>query len=140
VATDEARIEFLEIPLGRRGGQNIAGIDIEMFEQRRKLVHECDVEIALGILDDLGGFSDLDRRSAVNAGFYHRAIHIGDDAQRSLVLARYDLGDGFEAMLLVAGIDALRRIADGEIRPAAQTRSALKQWHALLFDRAGIDG
>ncbi len=50
------------------------------------------------------------------------------------------LGDGLEAMLLVARIDALRRIADGEIGAAVQPRRAFQARHAILFDRAGIDG
>ncbi len=76
----------------------------------------------------------------MDAGLHDRAIDLGDDAQRFVVLARYDLGDGLEAVLLVARIDALRRIADGEIRPAAQPRGALKQRRAFLFDGARING
>ena len=139
MAADQPRIEFLEIPFGRRGGEHVAGIDVERSNKRRQLVHEGDIEVALGVLDHLGGLGHLDRRRAMDAGGDDRAVDVGDDAQRLLVLARHHFGDGFEAMVLVARIDALRRIADGEIGAAAQARRALENGHAILFHRAGID-
>ena len=41
---------------------------------------------------------------------------------------------------LVAGIDALGRIADGEIAASLQARTLLQHRHAFFLDRAGIDG
>ena len=68
VAADKSRLKRQEIPFGPRGGQHVAGVDAERMEDQRQLVHEGDVEIALGILDDLGGFCDLDRGRAMDAG------------------------------------------------------------------------
>ena len=51
----------------------------------------------------------------MNAGGDHRAVDRGDDIERLGILRRDDLGDGLEAVHLVAGIDALGRIADVEI-------------------------
>jgi hypothetical protein len=42
-------------------------------------------------------------------------------------------------MLLVAGIDALRRIADLEIRSRLQPRCLFENGNAVVFNRAGID-
>ena len=100
------------------GRQHVAGIDAEPMEDRGQLVHEGDVEIALRVLDHLGGFGDLDRRRAMDAGVDHRAVDVGDDVERRAHPARHHLDDGLEAVLLVAGIDALGRIADGEIASA----------------------
>jgi hypothetical protein len=52
VTADEPRGEFLKIPLGASRGQHVAGIDAETPEQGRKLVHESDVKITLGVFDD----------------------------------------------------------------------------------------
>ena len=115
-------VKWQEIPFGARGRQHVAGVDVEHVEDRRQLVHERDVEIALRVLDHLGGFRDLDRRRAMDAGRDHRAVDVGDDVERRCVLPRHHLGDGLEAMRLVAGIDALGRIADREIRARASGR------------------
>ena len=109
------------------------------MEDRRQLVHEGDVEIALGVLDHLGGLRHLDRRRAMDAGGDHRAVDVGDDVERPGILARDDLGDGLEAMQLVAGIDALGRIADGEIAAGDEAGTRRQHRHAVFLDRAGID-
>jgi hypothetical protein len=84
-------------------------------------------------------FHVKDNTGPVKAGDHHRAIDIGDDIHRSRILYGDDLGDGLEAMLLVAGIDALGRIAKIEIRPLLETGGALQDRHATLLDGARID-
>ena len=79
---------FWKFHLVRGRRQHVAGVDAELMEDRRQLVHEGDIEIALGILDDLGGLGDLDRGRAVNAGLDHRAVDVGDDIERARVLRR----------------------------------------------------
>ena len=115
VPADQPRLEIQEIPFGRRCREHVAGIDAELMKDGGQFVHEGDIEIALRVFDDLGGFGDLDRRRAVDAGLDHRTIDVGDDIERPRVLRRNHFDDGFEAVLLVARIDPLRRIADGEI-------------------------
>ena len=73
---------------------------------RRELVHEGDVEIALRVLDHLGGFGHLDR-GRLDAGGYDRAVDRGDDVGGGLVLAGQHLADGLEPVRSVARIDAL---------------------------------
>ena len=138
VAADQARLERQEIPFGRRGGQHVAGVDAELLEDRGQLVHERDVEIALRVLDHLGGLGDLDRRRAMDAGLDHRAVDVGDDVERARILRRHHLDDGLEAVRLVAGIDALGRIADGEIAPACRPgRAAPAPARSLLRSAPG---
>ena len=84
VAADQPRLKRHEIPFGPRRRQHVAGVDVERLEDQRQLVHERDVEIALGVLDDLGGFGDLDRGRAVDAGGDDRAVDVGDDVERRL--------------------------------------------------------
>ena len=140
VPADKPGLEIQEIPFGRRGGQHVAGVDAELMEDGGQFVHEGDVEIALRVFDDLGGLGDLDRGRAMDAGFHHRAIDLGDDIERARVLRRDDLGDRFEAVLLVARIDPLGRIADGEIAPARKARLSFQHRKTFFLDRARIDG
>ena len=56
-----------------------------------------------------------------------------------LVLSGNHLGDGLEAMRLVARIDALGRIADGEIAAGDEAGGPLEDRHAILFRGAGVD-
>ena len=129
-----------EIPFRRRRFQNVGGVDTETLENRREFVDEGDVEIALGVLDHFGGLGDFDRGGAVDPRRNHRSIDRGDDIERRGVLAGNDLPDRLEPMLLVAGIDALGRIADAEIGPGFQPRGALERRRAIFLRRAGIDG
>jgi hypothetical protein len=46
-----------------------------------EFVHQGDVEVALGVLDDLGGFGDLDGAGRVDAGGDHRGVGVGDDLE-----------------------------------------------------------
>ena len=108
VPADQARLEIQEIPFGRRRGQHIASVDAKLMKDGGQFVHECDIEIALRVLDDLGGLGDLDRRRAVDAGLDHRPIDIRHDIERSRVLRGNHFDDGLETVLLVARIDPLR--------------------------------
>ena len=88
VTADETRLVIAGNSIGRRGGEHVAGVDAELMKDRRQFVHERDVEIALGVLDHLGGFRDLDRRRAMNAGGDNRTVDVGDDVERPRVLGR----------------------------------------------------
>jgi hypothetical protein len=60
VPADKAGPEIEEIPFGPGGRQHRLGIDAHAVEDDRQLVDEGDVEIALGVLDHLGGFGHPD--------------------------------------------------------------------------------
>ena len=95
-----------KLPLGASGGQNVGRTDAHAVEDDRELVHQGDVQIALGVLDHLGGFGDLDARGAVDARVDDGAVGGGDALERRGVLARHDLHDALERVLGVAGVDA----------------------------------
>ena len=140
MSADEAGAEGQEVPFGASGLQNVDRVDVEGLKHFRQFVHERDVEIALGVLDNFGRFRDLDGRRAVHTGFHNRFIDGSDDIKGCGVLAGDDFGDGFKAVDLIARIDAFGRIAEREINAALQTGMALKNRHAILFRGAGIDG
>jgi len=56
------------------------------------------------------------------------------------VFAGDDLDDGFEPVLLVAGVDALRRVAELEIDPLPEARGRGETGPAEFAGQAGIDG
>jgi hypothetical protein len=93
------------------------------MEDRREFVHQRDVEVALGILDDLGGLGGLDARRLVDAGLDDRTIDRGDDVERAGILSGDDLVDDLKAMRAVAWIDPLRRIAEVRDAPRSARRS-----------------
>ena len=70
---------------------------------------------------------------------HRRTVDRRDDFERARVLPGHHLGDGLEAMLPVAGIDALGRIAEGEIASADEPGGAFEHRHAVFFGGAGID-
>ncbi len=49
-------------------------IDAELMEYDREFVHQCDIDVALGVFDDFGGFGDLDRRGAMDPGYVLRCL------------------------------------------------------------------
>ena len=120
VPADQPRLKIHEIPFRRRCREHVAGIDAKPVKNGRQLVHECDIEIALRVFDDLGRLGNLDRRRAVDTGLDHRTIDIRDDIKRPRVLRRNHFDDRFETVLLVPRIDPLRGIADGEVSPAGE--------------------
>ena len=68
VTADQARAELQEVPLRAGRVEHVAACGCPAVEDDRELVHQRDVEVALRVLDDLGGLGDLDRRRAVDAG------------------------------------------------------------------------
>jgi hypothetical protein len=54
------------------------------------------------------------------------------------VLAAHDLGDLLERVLLVAGVDALGRVAEREVDAALQAALALEDRAADVLGHAGV--
>jgi hypothetical protein len=70
----ESRSKRQEVPLGAGSLEHLDGIDADLVEDERQLVHERDVEVALGVLDDLRGLGDLDAARAVDARAHDAAV------------------------------------------------------------------
>jgi hypothetical protein len=107
VAADQAGAKREEVPFAAGGFEDLKGVDAELVEQQGQLVHERDVEVALGVLDDLGGFGDADATGRVGAGGDDLAVEGVDDGGDLGAGAAGDLFDAGEAVLVVAGVDAL---------------------------------
>ena len=107
--------ERQEVPLGAGRLEHLDRVDADLVEDQRELVHQRDVEVALRVLDDLGGLGDLDAARPVHAGGDDAAVERGDALERLRRVARDDLRDPRQRVLAVARVDALGRIADEEI-------------------------
>src|SRR3546814_10698271 len=75
------------------GSSDLARANADALEDQREFVHQRDIEIALRVLDDLGGLGDLDRWRAVDAGVDDRTISVGNAVQCFRAIARHYLDD-----------------------------------------------
>jgi len=107
VAADEAGPEREEVPFAAGGGQDGVGVEAEAVKQHGQLVDEGDVDVALGVFDDLGrlGYADAGRK--VGASGDDAVVQRIDEVGGLGRGAGGDLFDGGEAMLAVARVDAL---------------------------------
>ena len=60
VSTDESRSEGQEIPFGAGGLQDLECVDAQTVENQRQFIDQGNIQVALGVLDDLVGLGDLD--------------------------------------------------------------------------------
>ena len=67
VPAHQAGPERQEVPLRARRLEHLERVDTDAMKDQRQFVDECDVEVALRVLDDLGRFGDLDALRPVDA-------------------------------------------------------------------------
>ena len=58
---DQAGLERRKFHLVPAAVEDVLGVDAEPVEDHGELVDQRDVDVALGVLDDLGRLGDLDR-------------------------------------------------------------------------------
>ena len=143
VAADQARPERQEVPLGAGRFQHVQGVDAELVEQDGEVVDQRDVEVALGVLDHLGGFRHLDAGRLVGAGGDDAGVQRIDEIGDSRGGPGGHFQDVGHPMLLVAGVDALRAVTDRErvaalrgVRDAAI--GVQQQVERFRFQAAGV--
>ena len=135
----EAGAKGQEVPFRAGRLEDFQGVDADFMEDDRQLVHQRDIEVALRVFDHLRGFGHLDRAGAMHAGRHDAAVDLGDAIQRRGRIPRDDLHDPGQRVLLVARVDALRRIPDEEILLPFQAGMAFELRDADFFGGAGID-
>ena len=121
---DQAGAEGEKIPLGAGGLQDFQGIDADLVEDQGQLIHQGDVEIALGVLDHLGRFGDLDAGRTVHTRGDDGIIQFCHLLQRICVIARNDFHDLGDRVFFVAGIDPFGRITRRENPASISCRNA----------------
>ncbi len=140
MSADKPRLEIQEIPLCSCCRKHRFRVNSHFVENNGKLVHKRDIDVSLAVLNDLCSLGNLDRLRAVNACLHDKLVHACDNVKRFLVHAGNDLGNGFQTMYLIAGIDTLRRVADLKINAAFQTGLLFENRHTNILCHAGIHG
>src|SRR3546814_11593754 len=93
----------------------------KLSENLGDLVHEGDVDIALRVLDHLGGFGGLDRSRAEGAAGGDRAVDRGEAIGHPSVLDGGPLGAAVDGGVAVTWMYALGRVAGGDMNTALQS-------------------
>ena len=114
VPADQPGAEGQEVPFAAGGLQHLQGVDAELAKDQRQFVHQGDVEVALGVLDDLGRLGDADAAGHMGAGGDDLAVEGVDNGGDFRAGAAGDLFDGGQAVVGVAGVDALGAVAEVE--------------------------
>ena len=140
VAADQPGPEGQKVPFAACGFEDFEGVDTEAMEDQGEFVHQGDIEVALGVFDDLGGFGDLDRAGLVRAGGDDAAIKGIDELGDFGGGARGDFFDGGQAVRLVAGVDAFGAVAAIEVAVEAEAGVLFEERDADFFGGAGVDG
>ncbi len=140
VAANQAGAERQEVPFGAGGLQHFQGVDAETVEDEGEFVHQGDVEVALGVFDDLGGFGDFDAAGVVDAGDNDGFVEVADGLEGGGVIAGDDFDDFGDGAFFVAGIDPLGGVPNVEVFFPFHTGVFFQQGDADFFGGAGIDG
>ena len=114
--------------------------DADLAEDHRDLVHEGDVDIALRVLDHLGGFGRFDiaraERTAAGDEPVEPREQIGDFRR----LPGDDLGDAIDRVFAIAGIDTFRAVTQEKIDAGFEARFLFEGRPRDVFRDTGIDG
>ncbi len=129
-----------EVPLGAGGLQDFEGVDADLVEDDCQFLHQGDVQVTLGVLDDLGGFGHLDAAGAMYAGGDNRLVKVAEGLRGLGRVAGDDFDDPGDRAFPVAGIDAFRALADVVILQPFQPGFLFEDRDADFFGGTGIDG
>ena len=140
VATHHAGAKGQKVPFTAGRFQHVQRIDVQTGKNYRKLIHQCNVQIALGVFNDFGGFCHLDAAGLVRpcandlaVQRIHRLGHLGGAAAG-------DFFDGSEGVDFVARVDALGTVAAEKILIEFQPRGFFQLRNADFFSSAWEHG
>ena len=140
VAAHQAGAEGQKVPLAAGGLQHGFGVDAHLVEDDGQLVDEGDVDVALGVLDHLGGFGHADAFGLVRAGGDDLQVKGIDQVGHCWRGAGGDFLDGGDAMFFVARVDALGAVAGKKVEVELEAGEFFQHGHAVFFGGAGVDG
>ena len=138
VTTYEAGTEGKEIPLGPSCFEDIEGINAHLGEDLAQFVHESDVDVTLTVLNDLSSFGNLDSRSKVGSSCDDGGIDFVNILANLWSGTGSDFLDMFYGMLLIARVDAFRRVTAIEVHVHLQAADLLYDRDALIFGHSWI--
>jgi hypothetical protein len=139
MTTDQARLELQEVPLRSGRVENLIGIDTDLLENDGQLIHQCDVQVALGILDHFASLGGPDAGATMHAGLHDTLVQTRNLLERLGRVSRYHLHHVGQHVLPIARVDAFRAVGNEEIALPLQVREALRRRNANLFGGARVD-
>src|SRR3546814_1993723 len=118
----QPRGEAQEVPFRTGGIQYVVHRDAHLAEDHGDFVDEGDVDVALRVLDHLGGLGGADVLGDEDVAAVDRAVDGGQPRRDVRRLPRDDLGDAVDGVVAVAGVDSFRRVSEADVA-AADARS-----------------
>ena len=129
------RLEAVGLALGRV--DHFPDVDAHAVAEDGKLVDEADVDVAVGVLEDLFHLGNGRRGHLVDRRFENGLVHGRGDLGAFARAAADDLGGILRFIDQVARIDALGREGKVEVHAALEA-GLFEDGAAQLFGRAGI--
>ena len=107
MAAHQTGPEFQEIPFRACRLKHFRCVKTHAVKNNRQLIHEGNIQIALGIFDHLRRLGDADARCFENPRFHYRPIGFREPGQCLRRIAGNDFHDAREGVLFVARINTL---------------------------------
>ena len=132
------RGEAVGLGLGRV--DDLPHVDAHAVAEHRELVHQADVDVSVGVLEDLLHLGDRRARHARDASLEHGLVDRRDAFERLLADGAHDLGRVLRLVEEVAGVNALGREPEVEALAALQARALLQDGQYQLLGGSGVGG
>ena len=139
VTPDKTRGKSEEIPLCPSCIEDIKRIDAELITDLGEFIHEGDIDITLGILDNLWSFCNLYRGCPMQSRCYHWAIYLIDLFKTLYINTGDDFYNLINCMFFVSWIDTLWTVSDLEITRALESTFALEYRETYLLSGTRIN-
>ncbi len=111
VAAHQPGAKRQKVPLGACGFQHFSRVQTHHVEDDGQLVHQRNVQVALGVFDHLGGLGHFQVGHTVHAGCHHLFVECRHPRQGLGGVTRHHFHGVAQGVLLVARVDALGRVA-----------------------------
>ena len=140
VAAHQAGAKGQKVPLGAGGLQHFEGVDAELVKDQAQLVHQCNVHVALGVFNDLGGFGHANAAGLVGASGDDLGIELVNGLGRLRGAAAGHFFNAGQTVLFVTGVDALGAVAAKKVVVELEATQAFEHGHAHFFGGTGVHG
>ena len=128
------------VGLGLGGVYHLPHVDAHAVAEHAELVDEADVDVSVGVLEDLLHLGHGRARHARHAALEHGLVHRADELERLLADGAHHLGRVLRLVDEVAGVHALGREPEVEALAALEARSLLQDGQDQLLGGAGVGG
>jgi len=138
VAADHAGRVPDKVPFGCGGIDDGLRVKAHPVEDDRQFVEKRNIQVPLHVLDHFRRLGGAD--VPCDEDIRDQSIEVGKDLRRLGIHADDDLRDLVDGVLLVTGIDALRRVADRKTGPALHPGFPLEDRDHDLLGKSRPDG